>query len=81
MAQHNGMSFSTFDNDHDATRLYNCAAKQRGAWWYTSSCAYSNLNGLYLAGAHSSTGDGIEWPTWHQSQYSLKSSEMKIAKI
>ena len=80
MAVHNGMRFSTFDSDHDTVTGENCAAKFRGAWWY-SNCHDSNLNGLYLAGHHTSFADGINWETWHGNYYSLKSSEMKIAKL
>ena len=78
LAGHNGMRFSTFDRDHD-TYSGNCAVIYRGAWWY-SDCHYSNLNGLYLAGPHTSYADGIDWQTWHGDFYSLKSSKMMIAK-
>ena len=78
MAFHNGMRFSTFDCDHDRDSG-NCAIKHIGAWWY-NKCHASNLNGAYLAGHHTSYADGIEWGTWHRDQYSLKSSEMMIAK-
>ena len=78
MAPHNGMRFSTFDCDHDTTSG-NCAAIYKGAWWYYS-CHDANLNGVYLGGHHNSSADGIEWYSWHGYHYSLKSSEMKIAK-
>ena len=44
LAVHNGMAFSTRDNDND---LYdgNCAERFLGAWWY-ASCHHSNLNGF-----------------------------------
>ena len=78
MARHNGIKFSTFDCDHD-TYSGDCATKFKGAWWYYD-CHYSHLNGVYLAGHHTSFADGIVWATWHGFYYSLKSSEMKIAK-
>ena len=78
MPRHNGMRFSTFDSDHDISSG-NCAAGFKGAWWY-SSCHDANLNGLYLAGHHTTFADGINWYTWHGKYYSLKSSDMKIAK-
>ena len=78
MALHNGMRFSTFDSDHD-TYSGNCATQLKGAWWYYI-CHKANLNWAYLAGHHTSHADGIEWYTWHGYNYSLKSSEMKIAK-
>ena len=79
MATHNGMRFSTFDRDHDTSYSINCATTFRGAWWY-NTCLDANLNGLYLAGHHTSFGDGMEWETWHGDYYSLKSSKMMIAK-
>ena len=78
MAYHNGMRFSKFDCDHDMAPG-NCASLRKGAWWYYA-CCLANLNGAYLAGHHTSVVDGIEWDTWHGLNYSLKSSEMKIAK-
>ena len=78
MATHNGMRFSTFDSDHDRSSV-SCAQFYKGAWWY-NTCYDANLNGMYLAGLHTSDGDGIEWGLWHGYKYSLKSSEMMIAK-
>ena len=78
MARQNGRMFSTFDSDHD-TISASCAIRHRGAWWY-GACFDSNLNALYLAGPHTSNADGIEWLTWHGTSYSLKTTEMKIAR-
>ena len=77
--RHNGMRFSTFDCDHDTYTSGNCATSIKGAWWY-ATCHDANLNGVYLAGHHNSFADGIEWRSWHGYYYSLKSSEMMIAK-
>ena len=48
MAYHDGMLFSTFDNDNDlcnSTKYYNCAS-DRGGWWY-NSCYQTVLTGRH----------------------------------
>ena len=83
MASHNGMNFTTLDEDNDnyAGGSYphkdNCAIAFKGAWWY-SSCHGSNLNGQYLSGHHTSYTDGINWYRWKGYRYSLKTTEMKL---
>ena len=42
-AYHNGMKFSTPDNDNDKDRHTNCAASYGSGWWYTS-CYNININ-------------------------------------
>ncbi|XP_061176951.1 ficolin-1-like [Saccostrea echinata] len=46
---HNGMKFSTKDQDNDMSSV-NCATKYHGAWWY-NACYQSNLNGQYATSA------------------------------
>ncbi|VDH98683.1 Hypothetical predicted protein [Mytilus galloprovincialis] len=74
---HNGMEFSTFDNDNDRWKGTSCAILRDGAWWY-NICIMSNLNGLYLGGKTDIFGDGIVWTSWHGKKYSLKSTKMMI---
>ena len=80
VASSQGMQFSAFDADHDMLPGFNCAVTYRGAWWY-NACHASNLNGVYLRGAHTSFADGIEWYYWTGYYYSLKFTEMKISAI
>ena len=69
LAYHNGMKFSTRDNDNDNWGS-NCALDWHGAWWF-NNCFFSYLNGLY------GNGDGIIWYHWKGGYYSLKSTGMK----
>ena len=75
MVRQNGAQFYT--KDHDSN---NCAATFKGGWWY-ENCHDSNLNGMYLRGAHATFADGVEWRTWHGYNYSLKFVEMKIRRL
>ena len=77
MSPHNGMEFTTFDEDNDSYSSYNCAVRYKGAWWY-DNCHHSNLNGQYLSGDHTSSADGINWGRWKDFYYSLKTTEMKL---
>jgi len=71
---HNGMSFTTKDNDND-THTGNCANSYSGAWWY-SKCHSSNLNGLYLDGDHATYANGMNWYHGHGHYYSYKTTKM-----
>ena len=48
---HNGMKFSTPDNDNDKHSGHNCAAGGKSGWWY-NSCSHININRQppYIAG-------------------------------
>ncbi|XP_056001687.1 fibrinogen C domain-containing protein 1-B-like [Ostrea edulis] len=73
---HNGKQFDTIDHYNSN----NCAYRYKGAWWY-NKCHASNLNGMYLAGNHTSYADGINWFAWHGYYYSLKTTEMKVRRL
>ena len=70
---HNGMKFTTRDNDNDDANDANCAQRFVGAWWY-NKCRQSDLNGRYSHNANFT--DGIFWFDW-KCWYSLKFTEMK----
>ena len=40
---HNGIKFSTPENDNDEDSNRNCAATYKSGWWY-HSCFYININ-------------------------------------
>ena len=79
LSVHDNMKFSTKDYDNDLSLNGNCAIAYKGAWWYTEG-HLSNLNGLYLAGAHTSHANGVNWGGFKGHRYSLKVSEMKIRR-
>ncbi|XP_078498154.1 ficolin-1-like [Lissotriton helveticus] len=77
---HQNQAFSTKDQDNDPREGSSCAVAYKGGWWY-ESCHNSNLNGLYLAGTHTSYADGINWSSGNGYHYSYKSSEMKFRPV
>uniref|UniRef100_A0A8D0C4U5 Fibrinogen C-terminal domain-containing protein n=1 Tax=Salvator merianae TaxID=96440 RepID=A0A8D0C4U5_SALMN len=76
LLRHRNAAFSTRDRDSD-THSRNCAEMYKGGWWYTD-CHYSNLNGLYLKGEHTSYANGINWSSGKGYHYSYKYVAMKI---
>ncbi|NWX14219.1 FCN1 protein, partial [Aegotheles bennettii] len=79
LSYHKDMAFSTTDQDNDMSSL-NCATEYKGAWWY-NDCHYSNLNGMYWLGVHSSYADGVNWKTGKEYHYSYKRTEMKFRPV
>ena len=73
LVRHNGMMFTTKDNDNDRSSD-NCATYYSGGWWYLR-CHYANLNGVY---GSTSYGLGVNWSAWKGFYYSLKTTEMKM---
>jgi len=81
LSYHNGMEFTTKDQDHDPYSADNCASMYKGAWWY-KTCHEANLNGLYHKGGnHASYADGVNWYKWKDYHYSAKRAEMKIKPV
>ena len=76
---HNGMKFSTRDNDNDLGGNFNCAQTYHGAWWF-NTCFRSHLNGLYHHNPVISSDKGTIWSTWKGYNYSLKFTEMKTRR-
>uniref|UniRef100_A0A665TQF7 Fibrinogen-like protein 1 n=2 Tax=Echeneis naucrates TaxID=173247 RepID=A0A665TQF7_ECHNA len=77
-ASHQGMKFSTYDQDNDNYKG-NCAQEDKGGWWF-NKCHTANLNGMYYPNGHynAMTDDGVVWYTWKGWWYSLKTSIMKL---
>ncbi|XP_041653869.1 fibrinogen-like protein 1 [Cheilinus undulatus] len=77
-ASHQGMKFSTYDQDNDKYGG-NCAKEDSGGWWF-NRCHSAHLNGRYYRNGHYSavTDDGIVWYPWRGWWYSLKTSIMKL---
>ncbi|KAM9356844.1 fibrinogen-like protein 1 [Symphorus nematophorus] len=80
-ASHQGIKFSTYDQDNDNYKG-NCAQEDKGGWWF-NKCHSAHLNGLYYPNGHYSamTDDGVVWYTWRGWWYSLKTSIMKLRPV
>ncbi|XP_049625581.1 fibrinogen gamma chain [Suncus etruscus] len=83
---HNGMQFSTWDNDNDKFEG-NCA-EQDGSGWWMNKCHAGHLNGIYYPGGTYSKAstpngydNGIIWATWKSRWYSMKKTTMKIIPL
>ena len=79
LAGHNGMKFSTRDNDNDNWSSGNYAQYWHGAWWY-NFYFNSHLNGPYHHNPVASSHHGIIWGQWKGWNYSLKFTEMKTCR-
>ena len=80
MIEHNGMPWSTYDNDNDNAEG-NCAVIYHGAWWY-NDCQTSNLNGPYRSYRNLGINEkGITWESWTGTDESLGDVDMKIRPL
>lgn len=75
MWKHDGMYFTTYDNDNDKSGG-NCATKYHGAWWY-NACHWANLNGEYGSTKY---GEGVNWNSWSGFYNSMKEVRMMVRK-
>ncbi|XP_061176961.1 fibrinogen-like protein A [Saccostrea echinata] len=75
LGYHNGMMFSTKDQDNDRYGG-DCAANWHGAWWY-NGCLLSNLNGEYAQSAVTG-GKYPVWFSWKEKNEALKQTVMMI---
>ncbi|XP_059155916.1 fibrinogen-like protein 1 isoform X2 [Physella acuta] len=76
---HDGMPFSTKDQDNDGRYYDSCAEHYKGAWWF-NNCFEAHLNGRYYhKGFHKFyfQRDGIQWNTIHMYS-SLKAVQMMV---
>ncbi|XP_033638997.1 ryncolin-1-like [Asterias rubens] len=80
MTYHNGLPFTTKDQDNDARSGYNCAERYEGAWWF-NDCLHSHLNGKYYPSQDVSPSRGIQWYEWKGAHDSLKKCSMKIRQV
>jgi hypothetical protein len=71
---HNGMKFSTIDQDNDAVSTSSCANYANAGGWF-NNCWSFNLNGVY---DKSLKITGIVWTDW---DHPLKFTEMKIRSV
>ncbi|XP_070782788.1 microfibril-associated glycoprotein 4-like [Enoplosus armatus] len=81
LSGHSGQKFSTFDKDEDTWDEGSCARSYLGGFWYTH-CHSANPNGVYRWGADGTLyAVGVEWSSWKNYDYSLKTISMKIRPV
>ena len=72
---HNGMKFTTKDQDND-THGKNCAVMLKGGWWFYD-CHNCNLNGPYHKSAVNAA-KSVSWYLFGNAWVSLKSARMMM---
>ena len=81
LTYHDGMEFSTHDNNNNIANTVNCAQDSRGAWWYNNNpCHKANLNGRYYSDNPITNQDGITWDGYEGNLYSYATAIMLIKK-
>ena len=76
LGYHNGMQFTTMDQDNDLYGAWNCAQHYRGAWWH-NGCFHLSLNGI---NRNNRVWDpvGIVHFRWRGHADSMKAAQMAI---
>ena len=78
MSNHNGMKFSTKDQDNDILPSSNCARDREGAWWH-KKCFSSHLNGRHPSATKKyANNQYITWWSFESKYGGWTISEMKI---
>ncbi|XP_052076478.1 fibrinogen-like protein 1 [Mytilus californianus] len=80
---HNGMKFTTPDQDNDKYRT-NCALihKRIGGGWWFNECDASCFTLSYAKNKEGLTGENlIQWESWKGSRYSLKYAVMMMRRV
>ncbi|XP_063915270.1 fibrinogen C domain-containing protein 1-like isoform X1 [Zophobas morio] len=74
-----GMKFTTLDRDQDLRPGNNCAAQEKGSWWY-NSCTMCNPTARYLRGnvTEADRWQIVYWDGFRGSAYSLKKVGMMV---
>lgn len=75
MGSHNGLRFTTKDQDNDNYKD-NCAKLHYGGWWY-GACHATNLNGLYVSSALKDARYN-SWGNWKDEHEALKKTLIMI---
>ena len=75
--QHDRMSFSTHDGDHDSDSSGNCAVRYVSGWWL-DHCHQCQLNGEYFNNVSTPFGRGIQWNAYKGRHTSMKTSIMSV---
>lgn len=76
LSVHNGLLFSTIDQDNDPDNSKHCSKTNGGGWWY-KFCGMAFLNGYYVP----SPEVGMSWIKWKNSIHRLKQTTMKIRTL